>query len=137
MKGRAIPYSVEEMAWLEANRLLPISDYHAGFVAQFGRDDVSAANHFLVRLRVVHPFVAVIAASLLLWLGNLGLDREDPRARKLAAALMAAVGAQVALGIFNIILAAPGWMQIIHLLTANIVWIVAVLLTMRRASSAA
>jgi heme A synthase len=101
------------------------------------RDDVSAANHFLVRLRVAHPFVAVIAASLLLWLGNLGLDRDDVRARKLAAALMAAVGAQVALGIFNIILAAPGWMQIVHLLTANIVWIIAVLLTMRRASSAA
>lgn len=44
MKGRAIPYSADEMAWLEANRLMVISDYHAAFVARFGRDDVSLIN---------------------------------------------------------------------------------------------
>lgn len=51
MKGRAIPYSAEEMAWLENNRLFPISEYHAGFAAQFGRDDVSAVNLHSLRKR--------------------------------------------------------------------------------------
>lgn len=51
MKGRAIIYSAEEMAWLEANRLLPIADYHAGFVARFGRVDVSAVNLHSLRKR--------------------------------------------------------------------------------------
>lgn len=51
MKGRHIPYSAAEMAWLEANRLLPISDYHAGFSAAFGRDDVSAVNLHALRKR--------------------------------------------------------------------------------------
>jgi hypothetical protein len=51
MKGRAIPYSTDEMAWLEANRTLPISEYHAGFVAEFGRADVSAVNLHSLRKR--------------------------------------------------------------------------------------
>lgn len=52
MKGRAIPYSSAEMAWLHANRLLPISDYHAGFVAAFERADVSAVNLHSLRKRM-------------------------------------------------------------------------------------
>lgn len=51
MKGRSIPYSAEEMAWLEANRLLPIADYHAAFVAEFPRLDVSAKNLHALRKR--------------------------------------------------------------------------------------
>lgn len=51
MKGQRITYSEAEMAWLEANRLLPISDYHAGFVAAFGRQDVSAVNLHSLRKR--------------------------------------------------------------------------------------
>lgn len=43
-KGKWISYSREEQEWLEANRLLPISEYHAGFVAAFGRADVSPSN---------------------------------------------------------------------------------------------
>lgn len=32
------------MAWLEANRMMVIGDYHAAFVAAFGREDVTASN---------------------------------------------------------------------------------------------
>ncbi len=51
MKGRAIPYSADEMAWLEENRLMAISDYHAAFVARFGRHDVSQVNLHSLRKR--------------------------------------------------------------------------------------
>jgi hypothetical protein len=37
VKGRSIPYSAAEMAWLEANRLMVISAYAAAFNAKFGR----------------------------------------------------------------------------------------------------
>lgn len=47
MKGRAIPYSPEEMAWLEANRLMVVSDYARAFNAQFGRDVSPQALHAL------------------------------------------------------------------------------------------
>lgn len=46
-----VPYSVEEMEWLEANRLLVLSDYHSGFCAAFGRSDVSKDNLRSLRQR--------------------------------------------------------------------------------------
>lgn len=51
MKGRAIPYSAAEMAWLEANRTIPIADYHRAFCAEFGRNDVSPVNLHALRKR--------------------------------------------------------------------------------------
>lgn len=50
MKGRQIIYSAAEMAWLEANRTLPISAYHAEFCAAFDRD-VPAVNLNALRRR--------------------------------------------------------------------------------------
>lgn len=48
MRRGRIPYSADEMEWLEANRQMVISDYHYAFVAKFGRTDVSADQlHFL------------------------------------------------------------------------------------------
>lgn len=51
MKGHPILYSEAEMAWLEANRLLVISDYHAAFVAMFGRQDVTQQHLHALRKR--------------------------------------------------------------------------------------
>jgi hypothetical protein len=38
MKRGRIPYSAKELAWLEANRFMVMSDYAAAFNAKFGRD---------------------------------------------------------------------------------------------------
>lgn len=46
-KGKWIAYSAEEMAWLEANRLLVVSDYAAQFNARFGREVSPGALHAL------------------------------------------------------------------------------------------
>lgn len=51
MKGRAIPYSAEELAWLEENSTFAIADYHRLFVGFFGRDDVTAVNLHSLRKR--------------------------------------------------------------------------------------
>lgn len=51
MKGHWIVYSDVEMAWLTANRLMPIGDYHAGFCAAFGRQEVSAIHLASLRKR--------------------------------------------------------------------------------------
>jgi hypothetical protein len=51
MKPRRIEYSAAEMAWLEANRMMVISDYHRDFVAAFGRRDVSAQHLHGLRKR--------------------------------------------------------------------------------------
>jgi hypothetical protein len=51
MKGRRIRYSAEQLAWLETNRTLVISDYHAAFCAEFDRKDVTAAHLHGLRKR--------------------------------------------------------------------------------------
>lgn len=51
MKGKRIPYSDEELAWLEANCRMVIGDYHRAFCERFGRPDVSAANLHALRKR--------------------------------------------------------------------------------------
>lgn len=51
MRGSPIHYSAMEMAWLEANRTMVISDYHEAFQAKFDRADISAANLHALRKR--------------------------------------------------------------------------------------
>lgn len=51
MRRGRIDYSAAEMAWLEANRMMVISDYHRAFVVAFDRDDVSVAHLHGLRQR--------------------------------------------------------------------------------------
>lgn len=51
MQGRRISYSGAEMAWLEANRMMVISDYHRAFLAAFARADVTAPQLHGLRKR--------------------------------------------------------------------------------------
>ena len=46
-----ITYSATEMQWLEANRMMVISDYHAAFCAAFHRADVAAVHLHGLRKR--------------------------------------------------------------------------------------
>ena len=81
------------------------------------RDDLSASSHFLVRLRLLHPVVAIVAAGYLIWLLPSEADRN-----RWARAAMYLVAVEVVIGFFNIGLAAPGWLQIVHLLVAQVLW---------------
>ena len=93
------------------------------------RADVSAANHFLVRLRAVHPLIAAAASFYLLTLlAPRAFAVENDRTRIWARAALAALGAELLIGLLNVALAAPGWLQLVHLLTADVLW-VATLLT--------
>lgn len=90
------------------------------------RADTSAGQHFLVRLRVIHPVMAVLAAFLVAGVlagtiarhGNAGTANA-----RLATLALTAVVCQTGAGILNVLLAAPGWLQIVHLLLAEAVWI--------------
>lgn len=84
------------------------------------REDVSPGQHFLIRLRVVHPVIAAITATIVFGVLSFFQRRNQSR---WALAGMGLVVIQVALGVGNIWLAAPGWMQISHLLTAQLLWV--------------
>jgi heme A synthase len=91
--------------------------------------DVSPTAHFLVRLRMWHPFVAVAMALYAVVLAQI-LRRQRPGAwvARLAQTQIVLFVVQCVAGAFNVALLAPVWMQIVHLLLADLVWINLVLL---------
>ncbi len=93
--------------------------------------DQSSTAHFLQRLRVMHPILAVGVGLLTLVITQAVADRRrQPGVLRWARLVAISVIAQVSAGVVNILLSAPGWMQIIHLLLANILWIGLVFLTL-------
>jgi cytochrome c oxidase assembly protein subunit 15 len=92
------------------------------------------ADHFLVQLRVLHPILAVfmVCSGILVALRF----RRMPGCRLWATALGGLAAFQLLLGIANVMLGAPGWLQLAHLLGAQLTWISAVLLTSLRLGAA-
>jgi len=54
--------------------------------------------------------------------------RPSAGVKRMAAAVAGLTLAQLAAGALNVALAAPVWMQIVHLLLANLLWLALVLL---------
>jgi heme A synthase len=95
--------------------------------------DLSPAAHLLVRLRVLHPLIAVLVGLYLIFLGRRPGGREpSPRASLLGNRLTLLVLAQLGAGTLNLALLAPIWLQLVHLLLADLIWIALVLLLAER-----
>jgi cytochrome c oxidase assembly protein subunit 15 len=105
------------------NTLFPAESLAEGF-----RMDAAQESHLLVRLRIWHPILAAVAAGWLLYLANVLTADRRQRVRILAATLAALVLGQVLAGLVNLMLLAPTWMQLCHLLLADAVVVTTVLL---------
>lgn len=101
--------------------------FPAASLAEGIAQDVNPAAHFLVQLRVVHPAIAIVVGTYLVLLTFFMRGGEGTMTHKLAFALRLLVIAQILAGVVNIFLLAPTWMQLLHLLLADLVWIVMVL----------
>jgi cytochrome c oxidase assembly protein subunit 15 len=74
----------------------------------------------------------VLAAAFILWLLWQAVFREKQSGhRALANALIGLLALQVALGVLDVLLRAPLWLQVLHLLGADVFWSVLVVLTAR------
>jgi heme a synthase len=94
------------------------------------RDDFASTANFLIRLRVIHPLLAIAAGAFLaVWAGREFAARRTHRLHWLAGTLLALVASQIVVGAGNILLKAPLALQLFHLLLADCVWITLVLLT--------
>jgi heme A synthase len=103
--------------------------FPAGSLLDGLRQDTSSTAHLLVRLRVLHPVLAIGTGVYLLALaGSSAARASGPTVSALARGLGALVVAQWVAGLSNIALLAPLWLQLTHLLLADLVWIVLVLL---------
>ena len=92
------------------------------------RQELSATAHVLLRLRLLHPALA-IAGSLWVVLALVPLLERGtaPPLRRVALAALILAGVQMGLGGINVLLLAPVWMQLVHLLSADLLWITLVL----------
>jgi cytochrome c oxidase assembly protein subunit 15 len=94
--------------------------------------DLSSTAHFLVRLRIAHPVVAVAGALVAAFVAGRVLQSADDGPTRRAAWLVPALAlAQIAAGVVNVALLAPVWMQVVHLLLADALWVAFVLLAAR------
>ena len=100
--------------------LFPASSLRAAFA-----QDLAPNAPWLLRLRGVHPASAFLAGAFVLWL-IVRARRE--RLAKPANIVMALLALQFVLGIADVILLAPTWMQVVHLLGADLYWIALILL---------
>jgi cytochrome c oxidase assembly protein subunit 15 len=94
--------------------------------------DFSAGSGWLVRWRWTHPTVAFVASIFLIWL----LVRSAQRSshwdnRRLSALVLFLLAVVYSLGILDVVLLAPIWIQVAHLLAADTLWAAIVVLTAR------
>jgi len=94
------------------------------------RDDFSSTASFLIRLRIIHPFLAIAAGFLIAMVAVPEYRTPSTHLlRRLSGGLLALLAAQVAIGGASILLHAPVPMQLLHLLIADAIWITLVLFT--------
>lgn len=104
--------------------------FHASSLAQGFQWDISGGASPLLRLRIIHPIFAVAIGTFLLVLAVHPLITPAPlAARRIAPYLVALILFQFCLGAANVLLLSPIWIQIAHLLTADLIWITLVLLS--------
>ncbi len=105
--------------------------FPAATLAQAWAQDISQSSPWVLRLRWMHPAASVIAGLFVVGIIWVSGTRQDPRNRKLATWTIGLLLSQLALGALDVLLRAPNWMQIVHLLGADIYWVALVVLTAR------
>lgn len=96
---------------------------------QVVHEGLSLSGHFLLRLRLWHPVIAIASSLYLLFMAGLLSDlRRSPAVRKAALALAGLVLSQVLLGWASVQLKAPTSLALVHLVLADLLWLGLVLL---------
>jgi heme a synthase len=104
--------------------LFPAQSLTHGF-----QQDLSETAHVLLRLRVLHPLIAVSVGAFLVFAGRwMARLRPSPDVRRMSTWLTVAYVAQLCAGVTNLVLLAPVALQLVHLLLADGVWMCVVCL---------
>lgn len=94
--------------------------------------DFAAGSSWLLRWRWTHPTIAFFASVFLIWLVVRAAQRSAHwDNRGLSALVLLLLAAQYILGVLDVVLLAPVWLQIAHLLGADALWAALVVLTAR------
>ena len=94
-----------------ADTLFPPTSLQAAFLQDF-----ATHSPLIVRMRWLHPATAFIAMGCAIWIAF-------QIRSKLGQRVVGLVCAQIILGTTDVFLLAPTWMQVLHLLGADLYWI--------------
>lgn len=104
--------------------LFPVRSLAEGFA-----QELSATAHLFVRLKILHPFLALgVGLGMIACATTSRLLRPTANVRRLSRVLIVIYLAQLSAGLLNVTLLAPIWLQIVHLALAEGIWICLVLL---------
>ena len=104
-----------------ADTLFPATSLASSFAQDF-----SSGAPALLRVRLLHPALATVCAGYVLWVIWRSSTASSQFSRS-AIALITLFFVQVGLGMTNVLLLAPVWLQIAHLFVADALWILLVL----------
>jgi cytochrome c oxidase assembly protein subunit 15 len=83
--------------------------------------DFAASSPLLVQMRWIHPAAVLVGSCCVLWLAMRVRSR-------VSGVVVVLLGLQFVMGIGDVLLLAPTWMQVLHLLGADLYWIALVVL---------
>jgi protoheme IX farnesyltransferase len=109
--------------------LFPASSVGAHVLGTHGGAPVPSSTHFLIGLRVYHPLIAMSAGLYLILIAALAMRlRPSPQVERFGRMVVTLFLLQMGAGLLNLGLLAPIWMQLVHLLLADLFWVSLVLL---------
>lgn len=82
--------------------------------------DFAHTSPLLLRLRGVHPLSVIVSTFFIVWL--VAINRRTSNGH-LGKVILGLIGAQILIGIADVILLAPTWIQIVHLFVADLYWV--------------
>jgi cytochrome c oxidase assembly protein subunit 15 len=132
--GAALPGLLATLIVCVSGSLAALSDtlYPAQTLASALLQDFAPHTNLLIRLRILHPLSALIATVFIAWLAFRAVTVTDTRQqRPLAFAVVLLLGFQIAIGLADVTLLAPVWLQVLHLFGADLLWITMVILSAR------
>lgn len=106
--------------------------FPASSLAEGWQEKFSPTAHFMVRLRLWHPLIAIaVGAYIIVVLGVINARQPDSLSRRMSRVFTVLYFVQLTSGALNVVLLAPIWMQLWHLLLSDLLWIVLVLFAAR------
>jgi len=104
---------------------------------RLGETEPSATAELLINLRTIHPMLSIgISVAVLLIVMTTAQVRASAITRSLSRWIAGGLIGQLGLGALNVALSAPVWMQIVHLLMADLIWIGLIVFTATALSEA-
>ncbi len=103
--------------------------FKAGSLQEAIAQDFASGSHIFLRLRIFHPLIALLGGGLVLMVAyrTITSNPDRPKPRQLGLFLAGLVVTQWFLGLANVVLLAPTWLQIVHLFVADLIWMTLIL----------